>query len=170
MPLLDIPFRPRRPCSCFDCDPWTFWAAPLPTESSMPNQWAVDHRLGCRPTRHPREISSFCGHCVWSGMWGRGYIILPGPHWECKFNSFRFIFIYLCFLHREGEREQPPHPKKGKTKTKHYIQSDHFEHVWLQSPWGLKRRLMSINHNQTLGSNISHIYIYISYIWWLIYI
>lgn len=32
--------------------------------NSMPNQWANDHCLGTRPTRHPREISGLCSHCV----------------------------------------------------------------------------------------------------------
>lgn len=46
-----VPAGPEWTCSCFDCDPWAFWAAPLPTGAPCQSSGPSGRCLGSRPAR-----------------------------------------------------------------------------------------------------------------------
>lgn len=61
-----VPCRPEQTCLCFDCDPWAFWAAPLPTGAPCQSSGPSDRCLGSRPARNKWSLWLLC----WSKMWG----------------------------------------------------------------------------------------------------
>lgn len=73
----------------------TFSSCAAAHGNSMPNQWANDHCLGTRPTRHPREISGLCSHCI--GAECKDTATLSSKH-SLKM-QIQFDLIY--FLHWE---------------------------------------------------------------------
>lgn len=112
----------------FDCDPWTLISSCSAAHgSSMPNQWANDHSLGLRPTRHPGEMSRLQSPCVGAECKDTA-TSSTDTHWGCKFN-FKWFFPSLT------SRAEIQWLKKMKTKC--YIQLDHFNYVTLCFSWGI---------------------------------
>lgn len=131
-----------------------------PQRAPRQKQRAVDHRLGRRPTRHPREISSLCGHCAGAGCEDTATLYFPRPpHWECKFNSFRFIFLShsVSLLYREGESGSGKGKRGRGGRWKQNIISNQTTSGMsdYSPPRGLEGRLMPINHNR--ASQLKHI-------------
>lgn len=169
------PFIPRQ-CPTFPAGPlasffyffFIFWLWSMyifeprhcPQRAPRQKQRAVDHRLGRRPTRHPRKISSLCGHCAGAGCEDTATLYFPQPpHWECKFNSFRFIFLShsVSLLYWEGESGSGKGKRGRGGRWKQNIISNQTTSGMsdYSPPRGLEGRLMPINHNR--ASQLKHI-------------
>lgn len=133
---MDI-FKPRR----------------CPQRISTPNAAGRWPSPGPPSNKASREISSLCGHCAGAGCEDTATLYFPQPpHWECKFNSFRFIFLSysVSLLYREGESGSGKGGRGREGRWKQNIISNQTTSGMsdYSPPRGLEGRLMPINHNR----------------------
>lgn len=87
-PQFAVPCRPEWTCSCFDCDPWAFWAVPLPTGALCQSSgWATVAWACVQP-----KISSLYGMATVLEHDARTHYFL-NSHWICKYYSCWYISV-----------------------------------------------------------------------------
>lgn len=93
-PQFAVPCRPEWMCSCFDCDPWAFWAARLPTGALCQSSGRATVAWACAQPK----INSLYGHCF--GAWCEDTLF-------SKFSLEMQILFLMIYFSIEREKNDP---------------------------------------------------------------